>query len=149
MKHDVGGRSRIQKMAIAFFASFLTVFLALQIFDWMGGADDAQDLSHGVLAEAIAEGERFVLANPDDFESLLMLASLYGHAENSDRQIHWAKRAVELDEGRPEAWVLLGNGLGLAGHKDEARRAFEKAIEIEPGNMPALQGLNVIGGDIR
>ena len=86
-------------------------------------------------------------AHPDDIESILMLAGLYGHAENSDRQIHWAQKAVDLERGRVEGWVLLGNGYGLANRMNEAERAFQTALSIDPCNHAALQGLEVIGSE--
>jgi Flp pilus assembly protein TadD len=44
-----------------------------------------------------------------------------------------AERAIELDEHNPEARAMLGHALLRFGHKDRAKEAYEKAIELVAG----------------
>ncbi len=45
----------------------------------------------------------------------------------------WEK-AVELDKGYAAAWNNLGIGYEQLGRFDDARKAYEKALELEPDN---------------
>lgn len=47
--------------------------------------------------------------------------------------LRW-ERATELDPGYGAAWNNLGIGYEQLGQFDQARRAYEKAIEVEPNN---------------
>jgi Flp pilus assembly protein TadD len=44
------------------------------------------------------------------------------------------QQAVELDPTYAEAWNNLGIGYEQLGRFDDARKAYEKALEIEPAN---------------
>jgi Flp pilus assembly protein TadD len=44
------------------------------------------------------------------------------------------ERATELDPTYSAAWNNLGIGYEQLGRFDDARRAYEKAIDVEPGN---------------
>lgn len=44
------------------------------------------------------------------------------------------EQAVKLDPTYAEAWNDLGVGYEQLGRFDEARKAYEKAIEVAPGN---------------
>ena len=43
--------------------------------------------------------------------------------------------AVELDQANAEAWVYLGVALRMDKKEDEARKAFNKALEINPNRF--------------
>jgi len=47
---------------------------------------------------------------------------------------HHFEKAVELDSTYAPAWNNLGIGYEQLGRFDDARKAYEKAIELEPGN---------------
>lgn len=44
------------------------------------------------------------------------------------------ERAVQIDDTYGQAWNNLGIGYEQLGKFDEARKAYEKALELEPGN---------------
>jgi len=44
------------------------------------------------------------------------------------------QQAVELDSTYAAAWNDLGTGLEQLGRFDEARKAYERALELDPGN---------------
>lgn len=45
------------------------------------------------------------------------------------------RKAVELDPANAEAWVYLGVALRMDKKEDEARKAFNKALEINPNRF--------------
>lgn len=52
------------------------------------------------------------------------------------------EEAVGLSPANSKAYCLLGQCYEMKGMKDEARKAFEEAIRLEPRSDPARQGLN-------
>ena len=50
-----------------------------------------------------------------------------------EAQYRW-ERAVELDPSYAEAWNNLAIAYEHEGELDKARAAYEKAVELEPGN---------------
>lgn len=72
-------------------------------------------------------------------------------AKNPDRR--WQRqaedayeRATELDPFNPGYFVKLGNFYKDRGLDQRARRMFEKALELVPGNAEAAQGLKSLKG---
>ncbi|HSS61022.1 MAG TPA: O-antigen ligase family protein, partial [Candidatus Limnocylindrales bacterium] len=68
-------------------------------------------------------------------------------------QYHWAigtlpelRRAAELGETTPDLYVQLGDAEARAGDRAAARRAYERALEIDPYFTPASQRLAALGG---
>jgi tetratricopeptide (TPR) repeat protein len=57
------------------------------------------------------------------------------------RAVMLAQRLVRLRPRHPNNYTLLGDALLMAGNRDAARRAFEKALEFDPHFGPARQRL--------
>lgn len=53
-------------------------------------------------------------------------------------------RAIEIDSRQPEIYVIRGALWILAGRTNEARRDFEHALHLDPGNAAARQALSTI-----
>ncbi len=83
---------------------------------------------------------------------------LRGHADLAVRvdplqaQYHWAlgtvpelQRAAELGETDPGMYVQLGDGYLKRGDGANARRAYQRALEIDPYYSPAAQRLAALG----
>ncbi|HEX4837945.1 MAG TPA: O-antigen ligase family protein, partial [Solirubrobacteraceae bacterium] len=67
-------------------------------------------------------------------------------------QYHWAlgsvaelQRAADLGETDPGLYVQLGDGYLALGDRTQARRAYERALEIDPYYTPASQRLATLG----
>jgi Flp pilus assembly protein TadD len=45
------------------------------------------------------------------------------------------RKAIQLDAANAEAWVYLGVALRMDKKEDEARKAFNKALEINPNRF--------------
>lgn len=55
------------------------------------------------------------------------------------------RQASKLDPNDTFAWVALGQALlNAGGHLDEAETAFQTAIQLDPANASAQEGLNII-----
>lgn len=62
-----------------------------------------------------------------------------------DAAIEDVEEAVRLGAGNSRAYCLLGECYEFKGMKEIAREAFENAIRVEPGSVPARQGLDRVG----
>ena len=97
----------------------------------------------------IAQLEERVAAAPDDLESWLRLARAYELSENPAKAEGAYERALALDGGRAEIHAGLAEASILAAGgvvTEKARRALERALELEPGNPRArfYQGLALL-----
>jgi O-antigen ligase len=68
-------------------------------------------------------------------------------------QYHWAsgtvaelRRAAELGETEPGMYVQLGDQEAQLGHRAQAKRDYQRALEIDPYYSPAAQRLSALGG---
>ena len=68
-------------------------------------------------------------------------------------QYHWAignlaelRQAAALGETTPDLYVQLGDAEQQAGNRAAARRAYQRALEIDPYFTPAQQRLAALGG---
>ena len=68
-------------------------------------------------------------------------------------QYHWAigsvaglRRAAELGETEPGMYVQLGDREAQLGNRAQARRDYQRALEIDPFYTPATQRLAALGG---
>ena len=52
-----------------------------------------------------------------------------------------AQRAVALNPTDPDAHVILGRGLGLQGQLGEAKVELQRALQLDPANIRAREGL--------
>jgi hypothetical protein len=68
-------------------------------------------------------------------------------------QYHWAigtvgelRRAAELGETEPGMYVQLGDQEAKLGNRAQAKRDYQRALEIDPYYSPAAQRLSALGG---
>jgi TonB family protein len=54
------------------------------------------------------------------------------------------KAVVKKDQGRAEAWFFLGVAHQRQDQLKDARKAFEKAVELQPGHVAARTGLSYL-----
>ena len=57
----------------------------------------------------------------------------------------WARYAVAKAPQNPDARIVLGDVLHRKGQDADARHAWEKALELQPGNQPAQSRLRRLG----
>jgi len=91
------------------------------------------------LAEATLD--RAWELDPKNPQAMAGYAALYIAANEGDRAIRWAERAVAKRPRRAPYRVLLGDALMLQGEVDSARRAWRKALAQDPDSRAARSRL--------
>lgn len=112
----------------------------------------------GLLADAEADAQAALKANPNDLAALRLLARIYtsqiGGPQNrvNEDMLHNAieqyKKITTVAPKDTDAWVMLGRLEKAAQDNAEAERAYKKAIEIDPDNEDALTGLSLVYLDL-
>jgi tetratricopeptide (TPR) repeat protein len=124
--------------------------------------DSLQMLSSGRMNDLIG-----ALTNRDDAESYNMLSRAYYAIEQWDAAIRNGERAVSLrgDDAQYHLWLgraygqkaaEIGNPLSAAGLARKAKNEFERAVDLNPGNVSARADLSeyyveapaILGGGI-
>jgi glutathione synthase/RimK-type ligase-like ATP-grasp enzyme len=121
----------------------------------MSGAHDAGDLGgrlaaaaaladDGQVAAAIASYAALLHERPHELEAMLRLAGLFVTQGNLAYARAVLLEAATAHPERPEPAGLLGNVLVDLGEIAAARRAYERAVEIDPEYRLAHRGLAVL-----
>jgi TolB-like protein len=59
-----------------------------------------------------------------------------------------AQRAIAVDPALGEGWFALGDLQGLAGHPSSARLSYLKALDVDPGHLPAMVDLSDVNSSL-
>lgn len=94
--------------------------------------------------EAVASFEEVRRIEGDTARALGALAEAASVAGDTDRALEAARALVAVDPSGAGSRVLLGNLAGRAGELDEARAAFERALELDPRSADARRGLDSV-----
>jgi tetratricopeptide (TPR) repeat protein len=125
-------------MKLAFITGLLCVFVTAS------SADPAANelLSLGRMNEAVS-----VLSSRADAESLNELSRAYFAMEQWDQAVRYGERAVSLDPDNANYHLWLGreygrkaadaNPLAAAGLARKAKNEFERAVQLDPADVPA------------
>lgn len=76
--------------------------------------------------------ERVEAVRPNMAEALTRTAALASAEGKHEDALEAAQEAVRQKPFLPSTWLALGNTQANLGHTDEARQAFDKALEIAP-----------------
>jgi lipopolysaccharide biosynthesis regulator YciM len=110
-------------------------------------------LAGGERSLAASAFEKVVREEPLAFDVQLLLGHLWGEAGQVERamQLHQALlgRPDLTRSQRTLARVALGQDQRAAGFIDRATRTFEEALEADPRNLQALEGLQKLHEDQR
>jgi len=125
-------------------AKFAIVFVLLFVLVSAGTADPAatQLLSMGRMDDAL-----LALNSRGDAESLNQLSRVYYAMEQWDEAVKYGERAVQLDSGDAMYHLWLAREYGrkaadssafaAAGFARKAKNEFERAVQLDPTNVPA------------
>ncbi len=94
-------------------------------------------IRRGELDRAEATLDRAWELDPRNPQAMAGYAALYIERRDGDRAVKWAKKAVKKRSRRAQYHVLYGDALRLQGDLNGARKAWRKALSIEPGNKAA------------
>ncbi len=101
----------------------------------------------GRLAEAETEYIeilKFVGSDPDNW---MGLASVYLREGKPNDALRALDRAVELDPKRADLRAARGRALRATGERNEARKDFQNALNLDPTSVEARAGLNSVRGN--
>jgi len=94
-------------------------------------------IRRGELRLAEATLDRAWELDPKNPQAMAGYATLYIAKKDGERATKWAKKAVRKRSRRVEYHVLYGDALRLDGDIDAARKAWRKALSIDPENKAA------------
>jgi tetratricopeptide (TPR) repeat protein len=81
---------------------------------------------------------------PPSGDDLKIVALDYELLNDNAAAIHWLERAVAMDGKNTEAWYFLGRAYYSNARLPEARKAFERVLELDPHNAKAKNNLGLI-----
>jgi tetratricopeptide (TPR) repeat protein len=76
----------------------------------------------------------------------VMLGRMQLKSRQYDKALESARKSLEADTWNEAGLVLMGKALGGLGRCDEARKAFGQALERDPKNPAALEGIESCQG---
>jgi CheY-like chemotaxis protein len=91
----------------------------------------------GKLRLAEATLDRAWELDPRNPQAMAGYATLYIAKKEGERAAKWAKKAVRKRSRRVEYHILYGDALRLEGDTDAARKAWRRALSVDPGNKAA------------
>jgi len=108
--------------------------------------DGRQQMNQGRYDRALDRYERALAVDPSNAYGYYFLAQLHFETKKYDQAVAFASRAVVLSARTDR--VLMGRSYGLEGAAFEAvgryadaRKAYEKAVEVDPNNLAARVGI--------
>lgn len=112
--------------------------------DYQQGWNMLGAVYHGVGRQHEAEGcfMRALAITPDQAEAWNNLANTYLDAHLLDEAERVMRVGLGLNDREPNLWNNLGNILGAAKRLEEARDAYLRVIEIDPGYQPVRINLS-------
>jgi tetratricopeptide (TPR) repeat protein len=112
------------------------------------GSNIADLFDAGLYVEATRILQQQVDKNPGDAQANLWLARCYLELGNVDQAIAHAQQAVKLDPDSCRYHLWLGRAYGRKAEERHSfpiaknvRREFEKAVQLDPANLPARRDL--------
>jgi YaiO family outer membrane protein len=90
------------------------------------------------------EYRNLVSANPHDVEALLGLADVLGWQKKFREAERILSSLANERPDDPEVWTRRGKIALWSGKPEEARTYFDKTLSLDPGNLEARRGLDLI-----
>lgn len=92
----------------------------------------------GDISSTIAFLKQFTQRHPKTAQGWLLLAEAYRAQNNPNEALGVYRQFEEMFPKNPDVALQTGLVYLQQGKKDDARKAFEKALELAPGYLPAL-----------
>lgn len=105
------------------------------------GDDPAIQVTPGAEVERL---ETAVAANPDDVDSMIVLAEVLSNSGRIPESIPWYERAVEIRDSDADLRLAFGQALQRAGHLFDAELQYTRAAEIDPASATAAYFLALL-----
>lgn len=93
------------------------------------------------LREVAQSYQQILARNPRHAEALAGMSLVALASRQPDAAVRMAQAAVAVAPAMSHAWVVLGQALRAAGHRDAAREAYGSALRLDSGNALAHTGM--------
>jgi DNA-binding response OmpR family regulator len=94
------------------------------------------------LVSRVMDREKLDEQKMVDYASCLELAKKCIGDRHFDAAIEYARKAVFIDPGRPEAFNLLGALEEIHGNRFESQKNYRAALSLDPSYEPAIKNLD-------
>jgi cytochrome c-type biogenesis protein CcmH/NrfG len=143
-----GNRARAIFAILGLLVVFSLLFGLVAIgFNGIGRATPTQDpYARSASANLIATYEAKLRDNPNDVNTMIILANILQNQSDFQGAIGWYEKAIALQPDNVEARLAFGKALGSYGQNFDAEAQYRKALEIDPKNAKAefyLGDLNI------
>jgi tetratricopeptide (TPR) repeat protein len=101
-------------------------------------------LRRGRLADARQRYLSTLSLSPREARAVVGLATVAFEQARYTQAVELGERAVRLDAGGVQAHLLLGDAYYKLLRYDDARRAWERVLSLEPGNRRATQRMAML-----
>lgn len=79
--------------------------------------------------------------DPDSYAFDFLVGSAYQEVGEAQEAVQWFRRMVEKSRRSPQAYYHLAAAEARIGHFAGARAAYERVLELDPGEREAQRGL--------
>jgi tetratricopeptide (TPR) repeat protein len=116
-------------------------------------------IQSGKLREGVAEAEELLRQNPNDLNARRMLGRIYSRMIGDPQQgrvnetmlrnaIEQYQKIAEREPKNADVWLMLGRLHKIGQNSVDSEKAYQKVLEIDPGNEDALTGLAMVYSDL-
>jgi cytochrome c-type biogenesis protein CcmH/NrfG len=135
-------RSTANSRGFAIVAIGIIVFLlagsVLLLIPIGGGGDDEDDDVIRVTPGAeVSRLETVIAQNPDDIDSMVVLAEVLANSGRINESIPWFEQAIEARPEDPTLRIAFGRALQRANSDFDAELQLKRAVEIDPASSEA------------
>ncbi len=110
---------------------------------WSYAVEGRIHLARGDLEAALSAFKRVIELTPQEIETLKIVARIHANLERHDEAIAHLEAIVALDEGDWDVYVALGKSHALSDRWEEARQAFQSALDLNPYSPVVLYDIAV------
>jgi cytochrome c-type biogenesis protein CcmH/NrfG len=118
---------------------FLLASSLLILIPFGGGGDDSadDDVLRVTPGAEVSRLETAIAQNPDDIDSMIVLAEVLANSGRINESIPWFERAIEARPEDPTLRIAFGRSLQRAGSDFDAELQLKRAVEIDPASAEA------------
>jgi len=95
----------------------------------------------GNFNKALAAYQKAVAQDPEAIEVYRDMAQVHLRLGQGEAALHAAERVRDLAPKDPDSFIFLGNVFVAQGNLAKAAEAYEKALELDPKNLRAIENL--------
>jgi len=92
-----------------------------------------QETIAGRFLEALSLGQQALGLDPQNADTMHLMAMVYLEAKQAEHAVEWTRRAIGKD-AKPAYFTTLGLALSALGRHDEALKAFDTALQRQPSD---------------